>query len=131
MMSSKVVLLFPIALFASCDCVVRLNGIVYDSETGKSLENVEIKFEDQTYYSDIHGYYSIDYVTGFCPELHFIFNKENYKSFEITIDDESSSSEYKVRAESKFNELQRRWEDQNSTNFTIRNDSLFVFLTTK
>jgi hypothetical protein len=130
-MRSKIVLLFTILLLTSCDCVVRLKGAVYDSDTREALENVEIRFQDETYYSDNQGYYSVDYVTGFCPELHFIFNKDNYKSFEITIDDKSSSSEYKVRTESKFNDLQRQWEELNSTNFTVRNDSLIVFLTAK
>lgn len=85
-----ILILFSLILFASCDGVQEVSGIIVDSETKKPLDKVTIKAlsKDFTYYSDENGYFEISGVTGFAfsdNDLAIIISKDKYKTDTIEI----------------------------------------------
>ena len=90
-------------LSVSCDGFQEIEGIVVDSESKKSISNVELvqikgkKFINKT---DDNGYFNISQITGFAfsdKEMTIVFSKENYTSDTITF----------VNNESKLIKLER------------------------
>ena len=110
--------------------------------TGKPLEGVTVTFDKRTFKTDSEGRYKIDYVTGFCPDRHFIFEKENYKPMELKIEQDGDELSYTVNTKDDFIDYENpkyvdsskksftvgEWVDLTSKNFSVRNDTLIIFL---
>lgn len=90
-------------LIISCDGYQSIDGIIVDSETHKSITNVqirEIKEVDALGFSDEQGYFEVNQISGFAfgdKEVTIVFSKKNYTSDTITF----------INNESKLIKLER------------------------
>jgi hypothetical protein len=138
------ILTILLTTLASCDCAVRETGIVVDGTTGEPLEDVTVTFDKRTFKTDSDGRYKIDYITGFCPDRHFVFEKEKYKPMELKIEQDGDELSYTVNTKDDFIDYDNpkyvgqsrktftvgEWVDLTSKNFSVRNDTLTIFLDT-
>jgi hypothetical protein len=125
-----------------CDCAVRESGVVLDGTTKEPLEGVIVTFDKRTFKTDSDGKYGIDYVTGFCPDRHFTFEKQNYRPMELKIESDGDETSYSVATKDDFIEYDNpkyldstrksfttgEWIELTSKNFSVKNDTLTIYL---
>lgn len=126
----------------SCDCFVHEKGIVKDSRTGKPLTKVTVTYDKKQYETDDNGNFTIEFATGFCPDRHFIIEKDSFNTFDLLIDSDGDIMKYSVKNKSDYSTFDKpqildstsnsfitgEWVDQNSKNFTVRNDTIIIYL---
>lgn len=83
--------LIIITILISCDCYQVVEGIVFDSETKKPIENVLIHNKNKarsTIKTDSLGKFMLSNVSGGfrCPPMSIVIEHNNYKLEEVIID---------------------------------------------
>lgn len=144
-MKIKLIIIGISVLLSSCDCWVAVNGKVISSVTGKPISNAKIEMLDRNIFakSDKNGNFNIGEITGFCYSPKIRVTYANHKPFQIEIESDSDSRNFKVKRESKLVDLEEpiyldsnnkntfiksTWIEKYSLNFEIKSDSIIIYL---
>ncbi len=135
-------------LFSSCDCWIEVNGKVISSGTGKPISDAKIEMVGKNLHSttDQNGNFSIGEMTGFCYSPKIRVTYKEHKPFEIQLESESDSQNYKLKKESESVDFDKpfypdpnnrntfissTWIEKYSGNFEIKSDNLIIYLDEK
>ena len=94
----RLVIMIPIMILCSCDCYRTAEGIIFDSDSGLPIENVQIvnnnDFDrgqtDHLVTSDEEGKFQYDDISGGlfgCPDLVLVFSKKGYLNQRISMEE--------------------------------------------
>lgn len=121
------VFLFPSLIFViiSCDCLTNKSGIIYDLQTGEPIADAIVALDNYSTKTDSSGRFIFKFVTGKCPDWKIKVTKENYKPFDLLINNKGNYTIYRLKNE--YNSNTRQF--LNSTYFTaINQDSIIIKL---
>ncbi len=145
MLKKRLLYFLPLIFLTACDCLTVVEGRIISNETRLPISNATIELLDKktTVKSDNKGQYKIEYVSGFCFDPKIRITSENYKPFEIKIRTTSHSKSYELKSETKSIEYEKpfypnsakdsgfmtgTWINKFSQNFSVYNDSIFIYL---
>ena len=145
MIKKRLLYFLPLIFLTACDCFTVVKGRIISDETKLPIANATIELIDKNTIvkSDNNGQFKIEYVSGFCFDPKIRITSENYKPFEIKIHTTSHSKSYELKSESKSIDYEKpfypnsakdsgfmtgTWINNFSQNFSVCNDSLFIYL---
>lgn len=81
----KLIFTLPILLATGCDCLQKVEGVIYDELSMKPLAEAMIYKVDESYHkikSDSEGKFHFSDITGGsdCKNVVLVFEKSNYKN---------------------------------------------------
>ena len=98
----KLFFLLPILLLMSCDCLQKVEGVIYDELSTKPLAEVMIYKVDESYHkikSDTNGKFQFSDITGGsdCKNVVLVFEKSTYKNDTIVFSSSELNAVVKLR----------------------------------
>ena len=130
-----------------CDYHIKQKGRILSNVDRQPIVNARINLKNTSIVvlTDSSGYFDLEYVGGGkSPDPIYVITKEGYKDFEFTFDYSNSESIYRVKKGEKNYDLNGKFFYPDSTNpatyfidiqfdkfskdFTIRNDSLILYM---
>ncbi|MBD3197360.1 MAG: hypothetical protein GF317_20055 [Candidatus Lokiarchaeota archaeon] len=103
MMINKILLFMIGLLIISCDCQIRVDGIVLNQETGKPIPNIAIGKTDTTdldnpfnekIYTDKDGRYDFNGIAGKCDDITLYFSGYGFLTEKVKLENGSSDTIY-------------------------------------
>lgn len=97
----KIIYGLCLVLICSCDCTIRVSGIIIDKETKNVISNASINLLNgrDIEKSNANGYFEVLDQAGFCKDPVIVVKMEGYKPFQLEIKDSKGEISYTVKSE--------------------------------
>lgn len=99
-MKKATLIILPMLILLSCDCMVTAGGVVLDEQNRKPLEGVLIKnlinseIGEKTKADGGFSKVEVGRANGKCPEFNLEFSKEGYETDSIFVENSSPLTVY-------------------------------------